>query len=126
MWLAGSNSNNEEKKPYMKTIIAVLVLVGLALSAHAGDGENRTFEITVREVLPDGKVASVGDPSTITVRCGKPEAIRVAQETTSPSNPPQAGPGVVFTGHIETGCGPSAQQRAIPVSVPAPAALMLR
>ena len=86
----------------MKAIIAILILAGAALAAHADKGGYRTFEITVHEVLPDGKVASVGGPAIITVHCGKSEEVRLAQETTYPTNPPQPGPGVVFAGYIET------------------------
>lgn len=91
----------------MKAIIAILVLAGAALGAHAYEGGYRTFEITVHEVLPEGKVASVGGPAIITVRCGKSEEVRLTQKTTYPTNPPQPEPGVVFAGHVETaGCKP--------------------
>lgn len=90
----------------MKIIVAILAIVG-ALFAHADEGGSRTFEITVREVLPDGKDDFVGRPATITVHCGNPGEVRMEQNTTYPSNPPQTGPAVVFTGKIETGgCKP--------------------
>lgn len=90
----------------MKITVVILAMVG-ALFAHADEGSSRTFEITVREVLPDGKGAFVGGPATITVRCGNPGDVRMEQNTTYPSNPPQTGPAVVFTGQITTsGCKP--------------------
>lgn len=89
----------------MKYMFAILALSGFTMAAHADEGVTRTFEITVSEVLPGGAVASLSGPATISVRCGKAGAVRMQQETTYLSNPPQTGPGVVFTGQIETsGC----------------------
>ncbi len=91
----------------MKSILVILALAGSALAAYADEGDKRTFEITVREILPNGQIASVGGPAIITVRCGKPDAIHMVRESTYPTDPPQTGPGVVFTGQIETsGCKP--------------------